>query len=180
MKAIPPVIHSHSITFILTTILTTILNQLTLSQPTPALFSPGLCTTSPCSAADLSDANTIITDGCASDIQSGQLIPVGLQLVVQNFNGIKSLLCTQQSSNSSYCVPEILYAAQNASNTQFSLSTLSGLASNQNGAESLLSSIPPSVYCTDCGEAITIEGGCRPSTSVLFIFIADRPVFPSP
>ncbi|KAK9893358.1 hypothetical protein P389DRAFT_20210 [Cystobasidium minutum MCA 4210] len=125
----------------------------------PALDSyiGDLCTTTPCTSSDLSNADSIIEQGCSSDIQSGSLIPTALQLIIQNFDGIRTLLCTQQTSNSSYCIPEILYAAQNATGTEFNLTTLSSIAGDQSAGANLLSAVPSSVYCTDCGEAITIE-----------------------
>jgi hypothetical protein len=45
---------------------------------------------------------------------------------------------------------------QNATGTEFTLSALSSLATGSNSS-AFLSSIPKSVYCTDCGDAIVTE-----------------------
>jgi len=115
-----------------------------------------LCTTTPCTASDLSGAKTIIDNGCSTDIANGSVIPTALELVIDNFGGVRSLLCTKYTSNNTYCVPEVLSAAQNSSGTELSLSTLTSLLSSGD-ATSFLSTIPKSVYCTDCGDAITTE-----------------------
>lgn len=124
----------------------------------PALntYIGDLCTSTPCTDADISGASTIIKNGCASDIANNSTIPIALNLIVENFDGVRALMCTQRTSNSSYCLPEVLYAAQNATGTELTFSTLSSLGAG-NGTEALLSSIPKSVYCTDCGDALVTE-----------------------
>lgn len=87
------------------------------------------------------------------------MIPTALQLVIQNFNGIRAVACTQRTSNSSYCVPEILYAAQNATGTQFNISTLTSLANAGTGNTlNFLEGVPQDIYCGDCGNAVVTEG----------------------
>merc|ERR1712093_579878 len=48
-----------------------------------------LCTTTPCTASDLSGAKTIIDNGCSTDIANGSVIPTALELVIDNFGGVR-------------------------------------------------------------------------------------------
>lgn len=122
-------------------------------------YIDSLCTTTPCSQSDLDTASNIVTSGCSSDIQSGSAIPVALDDLIKNFGGVRSLLCTKQTSNNTYCVPEIISAAQNATGSPITLSSLSSLVSggSTSAATTFLDSIPKSVYCNDCGSAIVSE-----------------------
>jgi hypothetical protein len=78
---------------------------------------------------------------------------------------VRSLLCTQHQANGSYCVPEVLSAAQNATGTQLTISALTSLASGDQ-ASTFLDAIPSSVYCTDCVSSLRARFGGRVNVSL--------------
>lgn len=116
-----------------------------------------LCTTTPCNQTDLTTTAGSLNSSCSADVQSGSLIPIVLVDLIANFNDIRNLLCTKNTNTSDYCLIETLSTAQNATGVQLTLSTLTEVVSSPNGTAALLSRIPSSVYCTDCGHALVTE-----------------------
>lgn len=119
-------------------------------------YIQGICTNAPCTQAALNNASSTIQTGCSSDLSSGSSIPVALEAIVNNYGDIRSLLCTKQTANNTYCVTQTLYAVQNTTGTQLTITALEGIFSNSS-TSNFLDSIPTSVYCTDCGHAIVTE-----------------------
>ena len=142
------------------------LSLLRVRSLTPLSTPPtGVCTQDPCTQAQLNNASSIVTNACQSDIESGSLIPTALNTVIEQYGGVRSLLCTQHQGNGSYCVPEVLSAAQNATGTQLTISALTSLASGDQ-ASTFLDAIPSSVYCTDCVSSLRALFGGRVNVSL--------------
>jgi hypothetical protein len=82
-----------------------------------------------------------------------------LPAILNNFDEIKAAVCIERTSNMSYCIPELLTGLEDATGIQLNISTIESLASGGiSGLASTFSSIPQSVYCTDCGSALVTEG----------------------
>jgi hypothetical protein len=71
--------------------------------------------------------------------------------VVANFNSVKEAVCLQQSSNSTYCVTDLLTKIQTALGTDLTVSTLTSLDLAS------LEKIPSSDVCDDCAHALTTK-----------------------
>lgn len=111
-------------------------------------YVQGLCTQAPCSTDTITTARNTIQQGCASDIQSGSELPVALNAILGNYNDTRALLCSQNSSNGTYCVPTTLRAVEQASGQRLSISSVTGLVSGD-GLGDLLQNTPNSAVCTD-------------------------------
>lgn len=66
---------------------------------------------------------------------------------------LKGAACLQSSSNSSYCITNLLGDAQTATGQQITLSYVEGLITGS-GLTQVISSLPAGVLCTDCTKAI--------------------------
>jgi len=81
-----------------------------------------------------------------------------LPAILNNFDEIKAAVCIERTSNMSYCIPELLTGLEDATGIQLNISTIESLANGGiSGLASTFSSIPQSVYCTDCGSALVTE-----------------------
>ncbi|EFP86854.1 uncharacterized protein PGTG_13236 [Puccinia graminis f. sp. tritici CRL 75-36-700-3] len=118
----------------------------------------GVCSASPCSADTLKQANQTVSSGCSSDIQKGSGITMALQTIVSNYNGAKDLLCTQYTSNSTFCVPSILGNVQTATGQNITISEVTSLLSgSMTPAGQAFANVPSGTYCTDCGHALVTQ-----------------------
>lgn len=70
---------------------------------------------------------------------------------IANFNTVKAAACLQQSSNSTYCVTDLLDKVQSGLNTQLTVSSLTSLSLSD------LEKIPSSEVCDDCAHALTTK-----------------------
>ncbi|GAA6001445.1 hypothetical protein JCM10207_006670 [Rhodosporidiobolus poonsookiae] len=104
-----------------------------------------VCQQANCSTETLNNASSVIQNGCSSD--SSVLVST-VQTVVENWNDVKQGLCLEYSSNSTFCVTDILTKVQNATGSDLSFSTLS------NFDASTFSQIPSSAVCSDCSHAL--------------------------
>lgn len=114
----------------------------------------GFCPSPACSQDTLANASALISKACSdADLDAGGLYGTILPIIFNNFAGIKAAACIQQSSNSSYCIPELLKGIEDATGVQLNSSTIDGLISGAAGGDI------PSV-CTDCGSALVYERKC--------------------
>ncbi|GAA5878952.1 hypothetical protein JCM3774_000670 [Rhodotorula dairenensis] len=110
-----------------------------------------LCGSSNCSSSAIENATSVIDAGCASDLSSGNQLVTFARTVVANFNSVKEAVCLQQSSNSTYCVTDLLTKVQTALGTDITVSTLTSLNLSS------LEKIPSSDVCDDCAHALTTK-----------------------
>ncbi|GAA5960831.1 hypothetical protein JCM8115_000167 [Rhodotorula mucilaginosa] len=110
-----------------------------------------LCGSSNCSSSAIENATSVIDAGCASDLSSGNQLVTVARTVVANFNSVKEAVCLQQSSNSTYCVTDLLTKIQTALGTDLTVSTLTSLDLAS------LEKIPSSDVCDDCAHALTTK-----------------------
>lgn len=110
-----------------------------------------LCGSSNCSSSAIENATSVIDAGCASDLSSGNQLVTVARTVVANFNSVKEAVCLQQSSNSTYCVTDLLTKVQTALGTDLTVSTLTSLDLAS------LEKIPSSDVCDDCAHALTTK-----------------------
>ncbi|CAH7668911.1 hypothetical protein BY996DRAFT_869814 [Phakopsora pachyrhizi] len=113
----------------------------------------GVCSASPCSSATLSTTSTSLNAGCGADIQKGVPSAIALNTVITNYNPIREMICTQYSTNSTFCATSILSNIQTATGKSITLNEVQAVVSG--GLNALpLSSVPASAYCNDCGHAL--------------------------
>ncbi|GEM09771.1 hypothetical protein Rt10032_c09g3788 [Rhodotorula toruloides] len=112
-----------------------------------------VCSASNCSTAAITNATSVIDNGCSSELSSGQAIVTAARSVVANFNAVKEGICLQYSSNSTFCITDLLQSVQSATGQQVTLSTLTSLNA------SMLQSIPSSAVCTDCAHGLVTKLG---------------------
>ncbi|KAI5480934.1 hypothetical protein MNV49_006744 [Pseudohyphozyma bogoriensis] len=115
----------------------------------------GACTQT-CSSDTLANATSTIEAGCSSDLASGEAIATGLDVLVSNYTEVKSLLCLQATSNSSYCITQSVAAAAP------SVAALAGgvedlITGGTSSISSLVSQVPTSELCTDCNKGLVTE-----------------------
>lgn len=120
-------------------------------------MSTGFCPTPACSQDALANASAVITNACSADDASG-IYGAILPVIFNNFGGIKAVACIQQTSNSSYCIPELLKGIEDAAGIQLNISTIQGFIEGSVGGQ--MSSVPVSSGCTDCGSALIYEREC--------------------
>ncbi|GAA6028206.1 hypothetical protein JCM8097_006915 [Rhodosporidiobolus ruineniae] len=106
-----------------------------------------------CTDAQLQNATAVIDQGCATEESNGNAIVSTVRQLVENWNGVKEGLCLASTSNSTFCVTNLLSDIQNATATDLSLSTLT------NFNASSFTSIPASAVCTDCSHALISKWG---------------------
>jgi hypothetical protein len=117
-----------------------------------------ICTSDPCSSSTLSSASSQISQGCASDVQNGQVTATALSVIINQYPKVRETLCLQAASNNTYCVTNLLTDVQKANGTDITVESVQTLLSG--GTQGLLGDLarlPPSAYCTDCFKAITIN-----------------------
>lgn len=68
-----------------------------------------------------------------------------------NFNQVKEGLCLKYTSNSSFCVTELLESVQNATGQSLTVSTLTSLD------VSTLQSLDAASFCTDCAHGLVTK-----------------------
>jgi len=118
----------------------------------------GICLAPPCSADTLKQATQTVTSGCGPDVQKGSGIAGALTAVVSNYPGARDLLCTQYSSNSTFCVPSLIENIQTATGKNFTVAELTSMLSGgMSSAGPAAASLPPSAYCNDCGHAVVTQ-----------------------
>ncbi|GAA5833758.1 hypothetical protein JCM9279_001616 [Rhodotorula babjevae] len=111
-----------------------------------------LCGEADCSEASLQNASTSIQNGCATEISSGSSDIVTTALsVLENFDSVKAGLCLQYSSNSSFCVTDLLKSVESATGQSLTVSTLTSLDA------STLESLPAATFCTDCAHGLVTK-----------------------
>lgn len=115
----------------------------------------GVCSATPCSNATLTSATQTITSGCGADALKGSAIAAALTNIISNYNPVKDLLCTQYSSNSTFCVPYLLGNVQTATGINITLNEVVSMLSG--GASQSFANVPPSAYCNDCGHALVTQ-----------------------
>lgn len=71
--------------------------------------------------------------------------------VVANFNQVKEGLCLQYTSNSTFCVTDLLTNLQTALGQDLSISSLTNLDTSS------LTSVPSSAVCTDCTHGLVTK-----------------------
>ncbi|KAG0141606.1 hypothetical protein CROQUDRAFT_34731, partial [Cronartium quercuum f. sp. fusiforme G11] len=118
----------------------------------------GVCSANPCSTSTLSTAQASVNAGCGDDVSKGVSAAISLSTIVTNYNAVRNLLCTQYTSNGTFCVPSILGNVQTVSGKNVSIMQVQGVLTQGSAAlTSMLSSIPTGAYCVDCGKAIFVE-----------------------
>ncbi|KAH9454158.1 hypothetical protein MJO29_007121 [Puccinia striiformis f. sp. tritici] len=126
----------------------------------------GVCTAAPCSSDTLKQASQSVNNGCSSDIQKGSGIAMALQMIVGNYNGAKDLLCTQYTSNSTFCIPSILGNVESASGQNITISQVTSILSgSMTPASQALANVPSGTYCTDCGHALVTQSAAFMASS---------------
>ncbi|GAA5896025.1 hypothetical protein JCM6882_005590 [Rhodosporidiobolus microsporus] len=106
-----------------------------------------------CTDAAISNATSIIDQGCSEEISSGQALISTVRTLVANFPQVKEGACLASTSNDTFCVTNLLSGVQNATGTDLSFDTVSNLNATS------LTSIPTSAVCTDCAHALISELG---------------------
>merc|ERR1712014_197687 len=89
----------------------------------------GVCSAAPCSNDTLSSATQTISSGCGADAQKGSVAAVALMAIVSNYNAAKNLVCTQYTSNSTFCIPFILGNVQTAAGQNISITEVASILS---------------------------------------------------
>jgi len=118
----------------------------------------GICVSPLCSADTLKQATQTVTSGCSAEIQKGSAVVGALTAVVSNYPGARNLLCTQYSSNSTFCVMSIIENVQAATGRNFTTAELTSLLSGGMPSSGPASASPPSTaYCNDCGHAVVTQ-----------------------
>lgn len=114
-----------------------------------------------CADSVLTDAQTAVATNCGTDLTAGQPLALLLNASVYNFPEIKNTLCvervggaTQYGANGTYCLTEILGAAENSTGTTIDVTTLGSLLSGSGSAFQAILGLPNSTYCTDCGDGL--------------------------
>ncbi|GAA5854446.1 hypothetical protein JCM8547_001826 [Rhodosporidiobolus lusitaniae] len=98
--------------------------------------------------ATLANATSAIQNGCADEIASNNAIVSAVVTLVSNFTDVKESLCLASTSNSTFCVTNLMTDIQNATGTDLTISTFSNLNA------STFTSLPSSTVCTDCSHAL--------------------------
>lgn len=113
----------------------------------------GICSSSPCSSSTLSTASSSINSGCSGDVSKNVPSAIALNTVINNYQAVRNMICTQYSGNSTFCVPYVLGNIQTATGKMITLGEVQGLVTSGLGSLSL-SNVPSGTYCNDCGHAI--------------------------
>ncbi|POY74568.1 hypothetical protein BMF94_2329 [Rhodotorula taiwanensis] len=125
------------------------------SVVTPSAFANSwlgtLCGQSNCSTSAIQNATGIIDAGCSAELSAGNAVVTVARTAIANFNTVKAAACLQQSSNSTYCVTDLLDKVQSGLNTQLTVSSLTSLSLSD------LEKIPSSEVCDDCAHALTTK-----------------------
>jgi len=112
----------------------------------------GICSSTPCSNETLTSTASSINSGCSDDVKKGVPTAISLSNVITNYNAIRNMLCTQYTSNSTFCVPSVLGNVQTATGKNITLAQVQAIVSG--GLSTSLAAVPPATYCNDCGHAL--------------------------
>jgi hypothetical protein len=63
--------------------------------PLDNYLNNNICNSAACSNQTLTSANETLTSSCASDIQSGNTLIVGLQTIIQEYPKVREIGCLQ-------------------------------------------------------------------------------------
>jgi len=107
----------------------------------------GICTATPCNSTVLQSASSTVQSGCASDIQSNNALALGLVEITTQYAGVHDVLCLEYTSNSTYCLTDILTNYQTASGKPVTLDTLTAVLGV--GFSTFLAGVPTTL-CDDC------------------------------
>ncbi|GJN90728.1 hypothetical protein Rhopal_003742-T1 [Rhodotorula paludigena] len=127
---------------------------LTLATTSGSVIDPinswleNLCSQEDCSDAAIQNATAVINQGCADSTSA--IVTTG-RSVVANFNQVKEGLCLQYTSNSTFCVTDLLTNLQTALGQDLSISSLTNLDTSS------LTSVPSSAVCTDCTHGLVTK-----------------------
>jgi len=114
----------------------------------------GVCSSAPCSQADIDTASASIDTGCSTDLANGVPAALALSIVTANYTLVREVVCLQAISNSTFCLTDFLNAYQTSSGSPVTVSGVSALLGNPASLESTLANVPASDICTDCNHAI--------------------------
>ncbi|KAL8280531.1 hypothetical protein RQP46_007179 [Phenoliferia psychrophenolica] len=100
-----------------------------------------------CSADSIKNATATVEAGCSADRNDGIQNAVGLSAIIGNYSQTRSALCTQSTSNSTFCLSNLLESVQNFTGTSLTWVEFERLSLNA-------FAIPNSILCTDCTKAL--------------------------
>ncbi|ORY89253.1 hypothetical protein BCR35DRAFT_300364 [Leucosporidium creatinivorum] len=106
--------------------------------------------TSTCNSSAIDAAVKIVDDGCSSDLADGNTIVTALKYAITNYDTEQKALCLQSTSNSTYCISQLLTSVQSATGTDLSVTDIQSIYSNT----TILSQLTPAELCTDCNHGL--------------------------
>ncbi|KAG0143642.1 hypothetical protein CROQUDRAFT_677505 [Cronartium quercuum f. sp. fusiforme G11] len=116
------------------------------------------CPLAPCSDATASAALTSINQGCASDIAKGVPTAVSLSSIVANYGALRTMVCAQYVSNSTFCATTLFSAIEKATTKPVTVTNLETfITEGFSSLVPLLAAVPNSQYCNACGKELYID-----------------------